>query len=75
METCYSTNPEAEVEGRSYGNPNPYYCHTSSDLCINDSDCTSPDAGVTASPPTYSTCAYSPQDNRWECTQLTCYLP
>jgi hypothetical protein len=46
METCYSTNPEAVVEGRNYGGPNPYYCHTASDLCINDSDCAPLDAGT-----------------------------
>ena len=76
METCYSSNPEAVVEGRNYGGPNPYYCHTASDLCINDSDCASPDAGTaTTYPPTYTPCAYNVQDERWECTQLVCALP
>ena len=77
METCYSTNPEAVVEGRNYGGPNPYYCHTASDLCINDSDCASLDSGTatTSSCPTYTPCAYNAQDNRWECTQLVCCLP
>jgi hypothetical protein len=74
METCYSTNPEAVVEGRNYGGPNPYYCHTASDLCINDSDCASLDAG-TASCPISTPCAYNAQDNRWECTQLVCCPP
>jgi hypothetical protein len=46
-----------------------YFCHTVSDLCINDSDCAPPDAG---SPPT---CAYHPQDSRWECTDAVCALP
>jgi hypothetical protein len=53
----------------------PYYCHTASDICINDSDCAPLDAGPqTTSSPTY-TCAYNPQDNRWECTQAVCALP
>ena len=75
METCYSTNPEAEVEGRNYGGPNPYYCHTASDLCINDSDCAPVDAGTVANPLTYTPCAYNVQNTRWECTQFTCGLP
>jgi hypothetical protein len=76
METCYSTNPEAEVEGRNRGNPNPYYCHTASDLCINDSDCASLDAGTaTTSPLAHTPCAYYVQDERWECTQFVCGLP
>jgi hypothetical protein len=53
----------------------PYYCHTASDLCINDSDCAPSDAGSpTPGIPTYA-CAYSPQDNRWECTKAVCALP
>jgi hypothetical protein len=53
----------------------PYYCHSASDLCINDSDCAPLDAGPpTTSSPTY-TCAYNPQDSRWECTQAVCALP
>jgi len=52
----------------------PYYCHTASDLCINESDCAPPDAGPPTPFPTY-TCAYNPQDNRWECTQAFCGLP
>jgi hypothetical protein len=76
METCYSTNPEAEVEGRNRGNPNPYYCHTASDLCINDSDCAPLDAGTaTTSPLAYTPCAYNVQDERWECTQFVCGFP
>ena len=76
METCYSSNHEAIVEGRNYGGPNPYYCHTASDLCINDSDCASLDAGTaTTYPPTYTPCAYNVQNERWECTQLVCGLP
>jgi hypothetical protein len=76
METCYSANHEAVVEGRNYGGPNPYYCHTASDLCINDSDCASFDAGTaTTSPLAYTPCAYNVQDERWECTQFVCGLP
>jgi hypothetical protein len=53
----------------------PYYCHTASDLCINDSDCAPLDAGPpTLDSPTYA-CAYNPQDNRWECTQTICAIP
>ena len=76
METCYSTNPEAMVEGRNYGGPNPYYCHTASDLCTNDSDCALLDAGTaTTSPLAYTPCAYNVQDERWECTHFVCGLP
>ena len=75
METCYSTNPEAVVEGRNYGGPNPYYCHTASDLCINDSDCAPLDAGTVTNPMTSTPCAYNVQNSRWECTQFTCGLP
>jgi hypothetical protein len=35
-----------------------YYCHTPTDQCIDDTDCT--DGG-------YSVCAYSSATNRWEC--------
>ena len=53
----------------------PYYCHTPSDLCVNDSDCAPLDAGpATLGRPTYP-CAYNPQANRWECTQAVCALP
>jgi hypothetical protein len=75
METCYSTNSEAAVEGRNFGGPNPYYCHTASDICLNDSDCAAPDAGTSALPIIYATCAYNIQSKRWECAQLTCGLP
>jgi hypothetical protein len=77
METCNSTNPEARVEGWYFGGPNPYYCHTASDLCINDSDCASLDAGTATTPscPTSTPCAYNAQHNRWECTELVCCLP
>ena len=72
METCYSTNPNVEAEGLA--GPNPYFCHTTSDLCINDSDCPPLDAG-TASYFGTSLCAYNTQDNRWECTQFVCLPP
>jgi hypothetical protein len=75
METCYSTNHEAAVEGRNYGGPNPYYCHTASDLCTNDSDCAPLDAGTATNPMTYTPCAYNVQNSHWECTQFTCSLP
>jgi hypothetical protein len=35
-----------------------YYCHTSADECLDDSDCM---GGIS------SVCAWSPGDNRWEC--------
>ena len=73
MEACYSTIPDVEAEGSS--GPNPYYCHTSSDLCINDSDCPPLDAGTASSFGTSTFCAYNTQDNRWECTQLVCLPP
>jgi hypothetical protein len=57
--------------------PNPFYCHTASDLCVNDSDCLSDagiDAGTTDSYPPFA-CAYNAQNNRWECTTAGCALP
>ena len=67
---CFgSSNPDDQAEGSS--DPNPYYCHTASDLCINDSDCAQPDAGM-ASCPMVASCAYNVQDTRWECTQYPC---
>jgi hypothetical protein len=76
METCSSAAPEVEVQD-NYAGPNPYYCHTASDLCINDSDCASLDAGTatTSSCPIYTPCAYNVQDKRWECTQFSCCPP
>ena len=78
METCpfSATNPDTDVE--SHSAPNPYYWHTASDLCLNDSDCASLDAGrpvVRSSYPSSGTCAYNRQDNRWECAQFACPLP
>ena len=70
MEPCGPTDSEALIEGVS--GPNPYYCHTASDLCVNDSDCSSLDAGV---PGTYTICAYNQQDLRWECSHLVCLPP
>jgi hypothetical protein len=64
-----------------FPNPNvcwgsqPYYCHTASDLCINDSDCAPLDAGPPAPLGPRYTCAYDPQDNRWECAMAVCALP
>ena len=76
MEACPSAAPEIEVQD-NYAGPNPYYCHTASDLCINDSDCAPRDAGTntTSSCPQYTPCAYNAQNKRWECTQLSCCLP
>jgi len=78
MEDCawaLSANPDVEAEGSS--GPKPYYCHTVSDLCINDSDCAPPDAGTatTSSCPQYTPCAYNVQDKRWECAQFVCCPP
>jgi hypothetical protein len=55
----------------------PYFCHTASDLCVNDSDCASLDAGANlVSPPLPPwTCAYDAQDSRWECVRSACLLP
>ena len=77
IEACYSANPNVEAEGKFLpGNiPSPYYCHTASDICINDSDCAPVDAGTVTLPLRYSPCAYNVQNSRWECTQLTCGLP
>jgi len=69
MESCASTDPNIKAEASN--GPSPYYCHTASDLCINDSDCGPPDAATTPFP-ALNVCAYSTQDNRWECTTITC---
>jgi hypothetical protein len=56
----------------------PYFCHTASDLCINDADCTlldeETDAATTSPVPAY-VCAYNAQDNQWVCTKAYCALP
>jgi hypothetical protein len=39
-----------------------YYCHSTADQCVNDSDCTGSNFG--------SSCTY--ENNRWECAQLAC---
>jgi hypothetical protein len=70
MENCPTAAPEIEVQD-DYSGPNHYYCHTASDLCVDDSDCSSPDAGIF----TTSNCSYNAQDARWECRQFTCLLP
>jgi len=67
---CGPTDSDALTEG--INGPNPYYCHTAFDLCINDSDCGLLDAGV---PGTYTICAYNPQALRWECSHLVCLPP
>lgn len=55
------------------GGSEVYYCHTAADLCVNDSDCVSPDGG----PQTDSSprCGYNLQENRWECVAAFCALP
>jgi len=41
-----------------------YYCHTKSDTCVNDADCTGQGLDV---------CAWSTTDDRWECQrELLC---
>ena len=67
MESCTSTNPDITPEASN--GPNPYYCHTASDICINDSDCSPPDTTI---PPAITVCAYSAQNARWECTNINC---
>jgi hypothetical protein len=37
-----------------------YYCHTSADQCVDDSDCTGSPAGP-------AVCTYSATTHRWEC--------
>jgi hypothetical protein len=46
--------------GGGCGNVTGYYCHTASDQCVNDSDCTGQGLDV---------CAWSETDARWECQQ------
>jgi hypothetical protein len=50
----------------------PYFCHTPSDGCIDDSDCPAPDPASCAS---FSTCAFDPQQQHWACTQFVCCPP
>jgi hypothetical protein len=52
----------------------PYFCHTATDTCTDDSDCSSVDAGR-GSCPILAPCAYGPGEERWACTQLTCCPP
>jgi hypothetical protein len=49
----------------------PYYCHTASDTCINDTDCPSVDGGEFS----ITACAYNPPAQRWACKQLVCLPP
>jgi hypothetical protein len=46
---------------------NGYYCHTSADECVDDSDC--PEAGPGSGSPY---CAYDPVVNHWACSRLIC---
>jgi hypothetical protein len=44
----------------SCGSLGGYYCHTSKDQCVNDTDCP-----VSNGP---EVCTYSATDGRWECS-------
>jgi len=57
---CSPTVPEGGWCGEGAG----YYCHTSNDLCIDDSDCAGVDAGTAAG---QAFCEYSTTKGRWEC--------
>jgi len=46
--------------GGGCGGLGGYYCHTSKDTCVNDSDCASQGPDI---------CAWSAGDGRWECQQ------
>ena len=76
---CGYCSPSAQILSGQPPNvcwgSSPYYCHTTSDLCLNDSDCALPDAGLTTPFPPPYTCAYNPEDNRWECTKAVCAIP
>jgi hypothetical protein len=50
--------------------PEPYYCHTSMDACINDADCPPADGGIRQglSP----VCTYDALGQRWVCGQQSC---
>ena len=52
----------------------PYFCHTASDTCIDDTDCPPGDPGG-AGCPIVSSCAYDPQLQHWACTQFICCPP
>lgn len=43
-----------------------YYCHTSDDQCLNDSDCTTDASGPEAQ------CRYDPEAKRWACSSNEC---
>ena len=51
------------------GNVAGYYCHTPTDLCLDDSDCAGMDAGSVAGA---WVCEYSTTSKRWEC-QVVAY--
>jgi hypothetical protein len=50
-----------------------YYCHTAADSCINDTDCPAVDAGGACEIP--PTCTYSPDAQRWACSEQHCCPP
>jgi hypothetical protein len=54
--------------------PSPYFCHTATDTCIDDSDCPPVDPNPLACPMA-NICAFDMQERRWTCTHITCCLP
>ena len=58
-------SPSRDFQCGYEGTPG-YYCHTSDDECLNDSDCTT-DAGKPAQ------CRYDPDANRWACRSSECH--
>ena len=73
-DACHPNNSDPNWQAEGYSGPYPYYCHTAADLCVNDSDCAPPDAGM-ESCPMFASCAYNVQNSRWECTQFPCCPP
>jgi len=61
----YCSPSMIDVLGSCPGCGSGFFCHTSSDTCLNDSDCS---AGV------MPTCAYAPQTGRWGCATISPYL-
>jgi hypothetical protein len=57
-----------------YETPGPYFCHTPSDTCVNDSDCDAVDAGKDECD-SFAFCAYDGDAGHWGCVATFCCPP
>ena len=60
-------SPSPALSACGNGVPAGYYCHTTGDLCIDDSNCTATNTVNNANAGGLPMCAYSTTDTRWEC--------